>query len=65
MQEKNERAAMPTVSIVIPVKNEQKYIGIILQVNGIDYFAPLSSFKLKHKTMDEMLDFIKIMQLST
>lgn len=26
MQEKNERAAMPTVSIVIPVKNEQKYI---------------------------------------
>lgn len=40
--------------------NERKYIGVILQVNGMDYFAPLSSFKPKHKKMDEMLDFIKV-----
>lgn len=40
--------------------NERKYIGIILQVNGLDYFAPLSSFKPKHKTMPEMIDFMKI-----
>lgn len=40
--------------------NERKYIGIILHINNVDYFAPLSSFKPKHKTMDEMLDFIKI-----
>ena len=24
-------------------QNERKYIGIVLQVNGFDYFAPLSS----------------------
>ena len=41
-------------------RNERKYIGIILHINNVDYFAPLSSFKPKHKTMDEMLDFIKI-----
>lgn len=40
--------------------NERKYIGIILQVNGIDYFAPLSSFKPKHKSMKNSLDFIKV-----
>ncbi len=41
-------------------RNERKYIGIVLSINGVDYFAPLSSFKPKHKTMKEMLDFIKI-----
>ena len=48
--------------------NERKYIGIVLQVNGLDYFAPLSSFKPKplssfkpkHRRMKEGLDFIKI-----
>ena len=24
--------------------NERKYIGVVLTVNGMDYFAPLSSF---------------------
>ena len=41
-------------------KNERKYIGIVLQINGFDYFAPLSSFKDKHRLMKEGLDFIKI-----
>ena len=27
--------------------NERKYIGVILTVNGMEYFAPLSSFKRK------------------
>lgn len=40
--------------------NERKYIGVVLQVNGMDYFAPLSSFKPKHAKMKETLDFIKI-----
>lgn len=40
--------------------NNRKYIGIILQVNDMDYFAPLSSFKPKHIKMDESVDFIKI-----
>ena len=34
-------------------KNERKYIGIVFQINGLDYFAPLSSFKQKHYRMKE------------
>lgn len=41
-------------------KNERKYIGIVFTINGYDYFAPLSSFKEKHKKMSESIDFIKI-----
>ena len=41
-------------------RNERKYIGIVFQINNLDYFAPLSSFKDKHKLMKEGLDFIKI-----
>ena len=41
-------------------KNERKYIGVVLRVNGFDYFAPLSSFKDKHKKMKESIDFLKI-----
>ena len=32
-------------------QNERKYIGVVLSINGFDYFAPLSSFKEKHKSM--------------
>ena len=42
--------------------HERKYIGILLTVQGMDYFAPLSSFKPKHSRMPETLDFIKIKQ---
>lgn len=41
-------------------QNERKYIGVVLTVNGVDYFAPLSSFKEKHRKMQEGLDFIKV-----
>ena len=41
-------------------QNERKYIGIILHVNNMSYFAPLSSFKPKHSKMKESVDFIKI-----
>lgn len=40
-------------------KNERKYIGIVLTINGYDYFAPLSSFKPKHLKMKESIDFYK------
>lgn len=40
--------------------NERKYIGVILEVNGLCYFAPLSSHKKKHEKMKERLDFLKI-----
>ena len=38
-------------------QNTRKYIGVLLIVNGHEYFAPLSSFKEKHKHMQESLDF--------
>ena len=41
-------------------ENERKYIGIILTVNGLDYFAPLSSFKEKHRKMKNNMDFLKV-----
>lgn len=41
-------------------ENERKYIGILLTVNGLDYFAPLSSFKEKHKNMKNNMDFLKV-----
>lgn len=41
-------------------KNCRKYIGVILVVNGFEYFAPLSSFKEKHRRMQESLDFLKV-----
>lgn len=40
--------------------NERKYIGVVLSINGYDYFAPLSSFKPKHAGMKNALDFIKV-----
>lgn len=41
-------------------QNERKFIGVVLKVNGMDYFVPLSSFKPKHYKMKESTDFIKI-----
>lgn len=38
----------------------RKYIGTVLEINGFCYFAPLSSFKSKHKKMNESVDFVKI-----
>lgn len=39
-------------------QNERKYI--VFQINDLKYFAPLSSFKEKHKKMSDSIDFIKI-----
>ncbi len=40
--------------------NERKYIGIVFEINGYDYFAPLSSFKDKHRKMKDSIDFLKV-----
>ena len=42
--------------------NERKYIVVVLYINGYEYFAPLSSYKTKHKKMKESIDFLKIKQ---
>lgn len=39
---------------------ERKFIGVLLTVNGLDYFAPLSSFKEKHLHMPETIDLIRV-----
>ena len=36
------------------------YIGVVLQINGFDYYVPLSSPKPKHRTMSNGKDFRKI-----
>lgn len=41
-------------------KSKRPFVGIVFKINNINYFAPLSSPKLKHKTMKNQIDFIKI-----
>lgn len=41
-------------------QNSRKYIGVLITVNSMNYFAPLSSFKPKHHRMQESVDFLKI-----
>lgn len=40
--------------------HNKPYLGIILEINNIHYFVPLSSPKPKHKHMYESLTFVKI-----
>ena len=41
-------------------QNSRKYIGVLITVHSVNYFAPLSSFKPKHHKMFESVDFLKI-----
>lgn len=42
-------------------KNEKRpYVGIVLQIGSIEYYAPLTSPKPKHKNMKNSKDFRKI-----
>ena len=41
-------------------KELRPFIGILFQINDCEYFAPLSSPKLKHKNMKNTIDFFKI-----
>jgi protein AbiQ len=43
-------------------KVSRPYIGIVLEINGIKYYAPLTSPKPKHKNMKNGKDFRKISQ---
>lgn len=48
-------------SKVMDNKNQNRpYIGTIIEVNGISYFAPLSSPKNKHLFMKEVFDIFKL-----
>lgn len=41
-------------------KSLRPFIGVLFVIGKFEYFAPLSSPKLKHKTMKNTLDVIKI-----
>ena len=41
-------------------KSNRPFVGVVLDVNGIKYYAPLTSPKSKHKKMKNMIDFEKI-----
>lgn len=41
-------------------KELRPFIGILFEINGCEYFVPLSSPKPKHKTMKNTMDFFKI-----
>ena len=44
--------------------HSRKYVGVVLAVGGHDYFAPLSSFKDKHRRMKNGLDFVKVKDMA-
>lgn len=41
-------------------KKNRVWIGVLLEINHMKYFAPLSSPKEKHLKMNEQIDFMKI-----
>lgn len=46
---------------VLKNKNERRpYVGVVLTINDLNYYVPLSSPKKKHKTMKNAKDFHKI-----
>jgi len=54
------RQADPCVPYIQDDKKTRPFVGVLLMVEDIDYFAPLTSPKPKHKTMKNQVDFIKI-----
>lgn len=41
-------------------KDKRPFIGVVLEINGCNYFAPLTSPKIKHLHMHNAEDFLKI-----
>ena len=54
------RQSDPCVPYIQDEKHARPFVGVLLTVNGLDYFAPLSSPKPKHKSMKNQVDFMKI-----
>ena len=48
------------VSYNAGIKDLRPFIGVLFMVNKLEYFAPLSSPKPKHKLLTNTLDLIKI-----
>ena len=41
-------------------KELRPFVGVLFEIDGFEYFAPLSSPKPKHKNMKNTIDFFKI-----
>lgn len=54
------RETDPCVPYTRDEKKNRPFIGIVVEVNGFNYYAPLSSPKEKHLQMKNQIDFIKI-----
>jgi protein AbiQ len=54
------RRVDPCVPYTNASKETRPFVGILISVNGVNYYAPLTSPKPKHKTMKNNVDFIKI-----
>ena len=50
----------PKIPYIEHEKQNRPFIGIVLNVNGKNFFAPLTSPKKKHLIMKDMQDFLKI-----
>jgi len=50
----------PCVPYIHYDNNHRPFIGILLTVKGINYYAPLASPKIKHINMKNQIDFMKI-----
>lgn len=50
----------PKIPYIENEKENRPFIGVILNVNGKNFFAPLTSPKKKHLSMKNMQDFLKI-----
>ena len=48
------------VPIISKGTNIRPFVGVVLDIRGFSYYAPLSSPNEKHKRMKNQLDFIKI-----
>ena len=54
------RQSDPCVPYIQVEKNMRPFVGVLLTIGGLNYFAPLTSPKPKHKRMKNQVDFIKI-----
>lgn len=50
----------PKIPYIQNEKENRPFIGVVLNVNGKNFFAPLTSPKKKHLIMKDMQDFLKI-----
>ncbi|GHS99449.1 hypothetical protein AGMMS50276_23090 [Synergistales bacterium] len=54
------RTTDPRVPYTMESKGTRPFVGVLLNIGDIRYYAPLTSPKPKHAKMKNQLDFLKI-----